>query len=145
MNGEEGTFPTPGDPEVTASQQGNLFDPLCPTRLLLDRVGSRWTTMAVLSLAAAEGELRFTELKREMAGVSQKMLAQTLRALERDGLVDRRVEASKPPRVYYRLTDLGATLVEPLRSLRAWAEQYMPLIQHNCDMFDAADRPDGHG
>nr|WP_055504407.1 helix-turn-helix domain-containing protein [Nonomuraea pusilla] len=145
MNGEEGTFPTPGDRVVTASQQGNLFDPLCPTRLLLDRVGSRWTTMAVLSLAAAEGELRFTELKREMTGVSQKMLAQTLRALERDGLVDRRVEASKPPRVYYRLTGLGATLVEPLRSLRAWAEQYMPLIQHNCDMFDAADRPDGHG
>ncbi|MER7500391.1 helix-turn-helix domain-containing protein [Nonomuraea pusilla] len=145
MNGEEGTFPTPGDLVVTASRQGNLFDPLCPTRLLLDRVGSRWTTMAVLSLAAAEGELRFTELKREMTGVSQKMLAQTLRALERDGLVDRRVEASKPPRVYYRLTGLGATLVEPLRSLRAWAEQYMPLIQHNCNMFDAADRPDGHG
>jgi DNA-binding HxlR family transcriptional regulator len=142
MSGEEGTFPTPGDPVVTASRQGDLFDPLCPTRFLLDRVGSRWTTMAVLSLAAAEGELRFSELKREMTGVSQKMLAQTLRALERDGLVDRRVEASKPPRVHYRLTGLGATLVAPLRGLRAWAEQYVPLIQHN---HDAADRSDGHG
>ncbi|GGU76058.1 hypothetical protein GCM10010178_79230 [Lentzea flava] len=101
--------------------------------------------MAVLSLAAAEGELRFTELKREMTGVSQKMLAHTLKALERDGIVDRRVEASKPPRVYYRLTDLGMTLVAPLRSLRAWAEQYIPLVQHNCAVFDAADRPDSHG
>ncbi|MFI6937113.1 winged helix-turn-helix transcriptional regulator [Streptomyces sp. NPDC050287] len=144
MNGEEGTFPEPGDGVVTASRQGNLFDPLCPTRHLLDRVGRRWSTMAVLSLAAAEGELRFTELKREMTGVSQKMLAQTLRALERDGLVSRRVEASKPPRVYYRLTSLGTTLVAPLRSLRAWAEQYMPVVQHNCSMFDAADREDGH-
>ncbi|WP_039791116.1 helix-turn-helix domain-containing protein [Amycolatopsis sp. ATCC 39116] len=122
-----------------------MFDPLCPTRLLLDRVGSRWTTMAVLSLAAADGELRFAELKREMAGVSQKMLAQTLRSLERDGLVDRRVEASKPPRVYYRLTALGTTLVAPLRGLRAWAEQHMPQVQHNCSKFDAADRPDRHG
>ncbi|MFC3892849.1 winged helix-turn-helix transcriptional regulator [Lentzea rhizosphaerae] len=139
MNGEEGTFPAPGDVVVTASRKGDLFDPLCPTRQLLDRVGSRWSTLAVLSLAAAEGELRFTELKREMTGVSQKMLAQTLRTLERDGLVGRRVEASKPPRVYYRLTSLGTTLVAPLRSLRTWAEQYMPLVQHNCDTFDAAD------
>lgn len=144
MNREEGTFPAPGDVEVTASRQGDLFDPVCPTRHLLDRVGTRWSTMAVLSLAAAEGELRFTELKREMTGVSQKMLAQTLRALERDGLVGRRVEASKPPRVYYRLTGLGTTLVAPLQNLRAWAEQYMPVIQHNCSMFDA-DRSDDHG
>lgn len=60
-------------------------------------------------------------------------------------LVGRRVEASKPPRVYYRLTSLGTTLVAPLRSLRAWAEQYMPVIQRNCSMFGAADRSDGHG
>ncbi|WP_374194514.1 winged helix-turn-helix transcriptional regulator [Amycolatopsis sp. MtRt-6] len=123
---------------VTASRQGDLFDPRCPTRQLLDRVGSRWTTMAVLTLAAAEGELRFSELKRGMAGVSQKMLAQTLRALERDGLVGRRVEASKPPRVYYRLTGLGTTLVAPLGSLRAWAEQYMSVVQHHGSAFDAA-------
>ncbi|BCJ51372.1 hypothetical protein Asp14428_28470 [Actinoplanes sp. NBRC 14428] len=87
--------------------------------------------MAVLSLAAADGELRFTELRRAMAGVSQKMLSQTLKALERDGLVSRRVEASNPPRVHYRLTELGATLVPPLRGLREWAERYMPLVQEH--------------
>ncbi|HUQ56235.1 helix-turn-helix domain-containing protein [Lentzea sp.] len=139
MSGEEGTLAAPGDVGVTASRQGDLFDPLCPTRHLLDRVGSRWSVMAVLSLAATEGELRFTELKREMTGVSQKMLAQTLRALERDGLVGRRVEASKPPRVYYRLTGLGTTLVAPLEGLRVWAERYMPVVQQNCAVFDAAD------
>ena len=144
MSREEGTFPEPGNPEVTDLRQGNLFDPLCPTRLLLDRVGSRWTTMAVLSLAAADGELRFTALKREMTGVSQKMLAQTLKALERDGLVARRVEASTPPRVHYRLTDLGASLVAPLRDLREWAEKYMPLVQDNGFAFDVAHRPEGH-
>ncbi|MFD9668541.1 winged helix-turn-helix transcriptional regulator [Rhodococcus sp. NPDC059968] len=129
---------TPGHPEVTPSRRGDLFDSLCPTRLLLDRVGSRWTTMAVLSLAAAGGELRFSELKRQMSGVSQKMLAQTLKALERDGLVTRRVEATKPPRVYYGLTDLGGTLVLPLQALREWAEQYIPRIQDNGCAFDAA-------
>jgi len=138
MTRQVGTLPTPGNPQVTAPRRGNLFDPLCPTRLLLDRVGSRWTTMAVLSLAAAEGELRFAELKRQMAGVSQKMLAQTLKALERDGLVTRRVEATTPPRVYYRLADLGETLAPPLQTLREWAERYIPQVQDNGDAFDAA-------
>ncbi|GLY03460.1 HxlR family transcriptional regulator [Actinoplanes sp. NBRC 101535] len=118
---------------------GDLFDPLCPTRLLLDRVGSRWTTMAVLSLANAEGELRFAELKREMTGISQKMLAQTLKSLERDGLVTRRVEASKPPRVHYSLTSLGTTLIGPLRALREWAERYIPVVKDNARTFDATN------
>jgi DNA-binding HxlR family transcriptional regulator len=94
--------------------------------------------MLVLSLGAAAGELRFAELKRQMAGVSQKMLAQTLKALERDGLVTRRVEPTTPPRVHYSLTDLGETLVPPLQSLREWAETYMPLIQDNGSAFDDA-------
>ncbi|GAA1653365.1 hypothetical protein GCM10009828_098270 [Actinoplanes couchii] len=92
--------------------------------------------MAVLSLAAADGELRFAELKRVMAGISPKMLAQTLKALERDGLVARRVEATKPPRVHYRLTGLGMTLVEPLRGLREWAERYIPVVRDNARAFD---------
>nr|BFE61100.1 hypothetical protein GCM10020063_056260 [Dactylosporangium thailandense] len=93
--------------------------------------------MAVLSLASVQGELRFTELKRRMAGISQKMLAQTLKSLERDGLVARRVEATTPPRVHYRLTELGTSLVPPLLALRAWAEQNMRQVQDNATAFDA--------
>lgn len=129
---------SPSHPEVTASRRGNLFDPACPTRLLLDRVGSKWTTMSVLVLADAAGEVRFAELKRRMPGVSQKMLAQTLRSLERDGLVARRVEATTPPHVHYRLTKRGDSLVKPLRALREWAEQNMPQIQEHTRAFDSA-------
>ncbi|AOW90027.1 HxlR family transcriptional regulator [Streptomyces olivaceus] len=108
---------------------GDLFDPQCPTRRLLDRIGTKWTSMAVKVLAeAAPDEVRFAELQRRMAGVSQKMLSVTLQGLTRDGLVDRRVEATVPPRVYYSLTPLGLTLDEPLAALREWAEQHMAEI-----------------
>ncbi|WP_370367694.1 winged helix-turn-helix transcriptional regulator [Catenulispora sp. GP43] len=118
--------------EVTAladDARGDLFDPACPTRGLLDRLGSKWTSMAVKVLAgAAPAEVRFAELRRRMPGVSQKMLSTTLRGLVRDGLVDRRVEPTVPPRVHYRLTALGLSLEEPLSALRAWAEAHMAEI-----------------
>ncbi|MGH6655849.1 MAG: winged helix-turn-helix transcriptional regulator [Actinocrinis sp.] len=123
--------------QVTApapAGSGDLFDPHCPTRSLLDRIGTKWTSMVVKVLAEhAPGEVRFAELKRKMPGVSQKMLAQTLRALERDALVTRRVEATTPPRVHYALTELGLSLEEPLSTLRRWAE-------HNMARIDAAGR-----
>lgn len=82
--------------------------------------------MAVKVLAEAHpGEVRFAELGRRMPGVSKKMLSQTLRGLERDGLVVRRVEPTVPPRVHYALTNLGLSLEEPLACLRAWAEAHM--------------------
>jgi DNA-binding HxlR family transcriptional regulator len=106
--------------------RGDLFDPQCPTRRLLDRIGTKWTSMAVKVLAeASPEEVRFAELQRRMAGISQKMLSVTLQGLARDGLVGRRVEPTVPPRVYYRLTPLGLTLEEPLAALRAWAEEHM--------------------
>ncbi|MFI5688160.1 winged helix-turn-helix transcriptional regulator [Streptomyces sp. NPDC051636] len=106
--------------------RGDLFDPQCPTRRLLDRIGTKWTSMAIKVLAeASPEEVRFAELQRRMTGVSQKMLSVTLQGLTRDGLVSRRVEASVPPRVYYRLTPLGLTLEEPLAMLRTWAEEHM--------------------
>ncbi|MBF6949320.1 helix-turn-helix transcriptional regulator, partial [Acinetobacter baumannii] len=71
------------------------------------------------------GEIRFAELKRRMPGVSQKMLTQTLRSLERDSLIGRRVEPSSPPRVHYRLTTMGVSLTVPLAALRTWAEHHM--------------------
>jgi DNA-binding HxlR family transcriptional regulator len=74
---------------------------------------------------ASPKEVRFAELQRGMAGVSQKMLSVTLQGMTRDGLVGRRVEPTVPPRVYYRLTPLGLSLEEPLAMVRAWAEEHM--------------------
>ncbi|WP_435810834.1 winged helix-turn-helix transcriptional regulator [Streptomyces olivaceus] len=120
---------TPSTSRSPNGRRGDLFDPQCPTRRLLDRIGTKWTSMAVKVLAeASPDEVRFAELQRRMAGVSQKMLSVTLQSLTRDGLVDRRVEATVPPRVYYSLTPLGLTLDEPLTALREWAEQHMAEI-----------------
>lgn len=91
----------------------------CPTRTVLDRIGDRWTTLVVLLLS--ERPMRFSELGRALEGISQKMLTQTLRGLERDGLATRTVHAEVPPRVEYELTALGRSLIEPLGALDAWA------------------------
>lgn len=91
--------------------------------------------MAVKVLAdAAPQEVRFADLRRRMPGVSQKMLSVTLHSLIRDGLATRRVEPTVPPRVHYRLTELGLSLEIPLAALRAWAEAHMPEI----DLANAA-------
>ncbi|WP_237405461.1 winged helix-turn-helix transcriptional regulator [Actinacidiphila reveromycinica] len=98
---------------------------------MLDRIGTKWTSMAVKVLAEAHPqEVRFAELRRRMAGVSQKMLSVTLRGMVRDGLVARRVEPTVPPRVHYRLTDLGLSLEGPLSAIRNWAEEHMAEIDH---------------
>ncbi|MGW2815743.1 winged helix-turn-helix transcriptional regulator [Streptomyces sp. NPDC001415] len=120
---------TRGDRDAGRGVRGDLFDPWCPTRQLLDRIGTKWTSMAVKTLAdAAPDEVRFAELKRRMPGVSQKMLSVTLRSLTRDGLVSRRVEPTVPPRVFYRLTELGLSLEVALAGLRTWAEEHMAEI-----------------
>ncbi|MFC9842913.1 winged helix-turn-helix transcriptional regulator [Streptomyces sp. NPDC060223] len=123
--------------------RGDLFDPQCPTRQLLDRIGTKWMSMAVKTLAdAAPDEVRFAELRRRMPGVSQKMLSVTLRNLTRDGLVSRRVEPTVPPRVFYRLTRLGLSLEVALAGLRTWAEEHMTEI--DC-ANEAADQEVGEG
>ncbi|MEU8689848.1 helix-turn-helix domain-containing protein [Streptomyces sp. NPDC048665] len=115
-----------------AAARGDLFDPDCPTRRLLDRVGTKWTSMAIKVLSeAAPQEVRFAELQRRMPGVSQKMLSATLRSLTHDGLVSRRVEPTVPPRVHYRITPLGLSLEVPLAALRSWAEEHMAEIDAN--------------
>lgn len=141
MRGKDGTFTEPGHPPVTDhshQSRGDLFDPACPTRQLLDRLGGKWTSMAVKVLGDAHpGEVRFAELKRRMPGISQKMLAHTLRSLERDSLVDRRVEPTTPPKVHYRLTELGKSLTEPIAALRDWAERHMARIDAAGQAWDA--------
>jgi DNA-binding HxlR family transcriptional regulator len=91
----------------------------CPVRDLLNRVGDTWSVLIVLNLGA--GKRRFSELRRNVAGISQRMLTQTLRGLERDGLVTRTVYPTNPPSVEYELTDMGSSLVAPISALTEWA------------------------
>jgi DNA-binding HxlR family transcriptional regulator len=91
----------------------------CPCRGVLDMLANKWTALAVGEMES--GPKRFGELRRRLEGISQKMLTQTLRALERDGLVARTVYPTVPLRVEYALTDLGRSVTEPLRALRTWS------------------------
>ncbi|SEG52597.1 transcriptional regulator, HxlR family [Actinacidiphila yanglinensis] len=103
------------------------FDPYergCPSRDLLDRIGSKWAVL-VLGELGRNGASRFGRLRQALAGVSEKMLTQTLRTLERDGLVSRTVHPEVPPHVEYELTSLGQTLREPLKALTEWSVRYI--------------------
>lgn len=101
----------------------DVFSADCPTRLVLDRISDKWSTLILVLLA--ERPHRFGELRRRIDGISQKMLTQTLRSLERDGLVNREAFATVPVTVEYSLTSLGSTLVAPVSAIRDWAEQHI--------------------
>lgn len=109
--------------------------PDCAIRDILDRIGDKWSYLLVLSLA--ERPHRFGELRREIEDISQRMLTETLRSLQRDGLIDREVFATTPPTVEYRLTKLGSSLLEPMQLLVAWAEFKQPAIRRARETFDA--------
>ncbi|WP_156761437.1 winged helix-turn-helix transcriptional regulator [Microbacterium karelineae] len=108
----------------------------CPSRKLLDRISDKWVALVIAALDDA-GTLRYSELSRRIAGVSEKMLTQTLRSLERDGLVARTVTASVPVRVDYELTELGASLRQPILAIKAWAETHMAIVEENREKFDS--------
>src|SRR3954468_10875885 len=93
----------------------------CPVREILDKVGDKWSMLIVMTLSA--GPLRFSELKRRVPDISQKMLTQTLRELQRDGMVGREVCPTVPPAVEYRLTELGESVIVPFGTLVSWANQ----------------------
>lgn len=116
---------------------GNPYHAGCPTRRILDRIGDRWTVLVVGTLG--DGNVRFSELRRRIAGVSQKMLTQTLRGLERDGLVRRTVYPEVPVRVEYALTDAGRTLLEPLRALEQWSVEHMGEVSASQEAYDRAE------
>ncbi|WP_245428484.1 winged helix-turn-helix transcriptional regulator [Kumtagia ephedrae] len=103
---------------------------------ILDRVGDKWTVMAVGALS--KGPLRFNALMRTIGGVSHRMLTLTLRGLERDGLVTRTAYPTIPPKVEYELTPLGRSLIEPLRVLSGWAIENRPAIELSRAAFDRA-------
>jgi DNA-binding HxlR family transcriptional regulator len=106
---------------------GDLMSATCPTRRVLDLVADKWTTLVIYLLS--DGTKRYGELQKAIGGISQKMLTQTLRRLEEDGLVKRTVFPVVPPRTEYELTPLGRTLQEPLKALCAWAVQHMGEVE----------------
>jgi DNA-binding HxlR family transcriptional regulator len=120
----------------TRSPDGR-FDVLsaaCPTRQVVGRIGDKWTLLVLTALAGRT--LRFSQLRREVEGITQKMLTQTLRGLERDGLVDRRVYPVIPPHVEYSMTTRGATLAEVISGIRDWAYGNMDGIETSRLAFD---------
>ena len=96
---------------------------------MLDRIADKWTALIIQVLA--NGTRRYAALQREIGGISQKMLTQTLRSLERDGLVLRKAYPVDPPKVEYSLTRLGRTLIDPLDALCRWSEKHLPELQAN--------------
>lgn len=110
-------------------QKCDVMNPDCPSRKVLDRIADKWTSLVIYALS--EGTMRYGELQRRIGGVSQKMLTQTLRSLEKDGLVARKVYPVVPPMVEYSLTPLGRTLIEPLSAIRRWAEQHLTKLLEN--------------
>ena len=121
---QEGTFKGDSHPGETTAQRGDVYAADCPTRKLLDRIADKWSVLILLLLG--QEEMRFNALKRRIEGVSQKMLSQTLRSLERDGLVSRTVVATVPVTVTYAITPLGQGLIGSLQSMIDWAETHMP-------------------
>ena len=118
---------TGGAPTLSARmRRGDLFSEQCPSREVLKHVSSRWGVLVLIALLA--GTHRFSDLRRKIGGVSEKMLAQTLQWLEGDGLVDRIAFEVVPPHVEYRLTPLGREAAEKVRGLADWIETSLPRI-----------------
>ncbi len=108
---------------MTSQTLQDLYISDCPVRQVLDRIADKWTTL-VLGLLEG-GPKRFSELQHGIGGISQKMLTQTLRGLERDGLVIRTIYPEVPPHVEYRLSRLGVTLCGPIAAIQHWAENHI--------------------
>jgi len=107
----------------------------CPSRQLLDRISDKWVTLVLAALERRP--LRYSQLARTIAGVSQKMLTQTLRTLERDGLLTRTVTPTVPVTVTYELTELGRSLQAVIKGLKSWAESHMDEVLSARSSYDA--------
>jgi len=108
----------------------------CPVRRVLDQISDKWSTLLIMTLA--EKPLRFGALRRALPDISQRMLTQTLRNLQRDGLVSRHVHPTVPPSVEYRLTPLGQSFLGPLNALIQWADTHFGAIATARDAFEHA-------
>jgi DNA-binding HxlR family transcriptional regulator len=130
LSWKDGTFSCVSYVEVTVQVEEARDGRLCYARQILDRIGDKWS-LSVIHQLSAHQVMRFTELKREIDGISQRMLTATVRVLERDGLVERTVHPVVPPRVDYRLTPLGQTLMGTVCALMSWA------VEHADDIDEA--------
>lgn len=133
-------------PEDASGVQEPLLDfdvmsPRCPSRTVLRHVVDRWTPLVVAALE--EGPMRFTDIRRRVGGVTPKVLTQTLRSMERDGLLTRVQTPGVPPRVDYGLTVLGESLREPVAMLRHWAQQHAEQVLTSREVYDAEQRASG--
>src|SRR6476469_2762392 len=111
------------------ARAASVMNAHCLSRVVLSRIADKWTALIIHVLAT--GTRRYAALQREIGGISQKMVTQTLRSLERDGLVARKVHPVVPPKVEYALTPLGRTLIEPLNAICHWAEKHLPQLEAN--------------
>ncbi len=118
----------------------NVFDSHCPTRQVLDLIADKWTVLIIRRLA--DGTLRFAQLRRSVDGISQKVLTNLLRSLERDGIVTRRIYASVPPKVEYSLTNLGRSLCNLVEGICGWAEANIEQVQAARERYAHAIRED---
>ncbi|ADP39986.1 transcriptional regulator, HxlR family [Rothia dentocariosa ATCC 17931] len=112
----------------------DVYNKNCPCRHILDRIADKWSALIIGRLQ--QGPQRFSELKRSITGITQKVLTQNLRTLERDGLVSRTIFPTVPVTVEYKLTPLGETLIEPLRVLRQWSEAHKQEVLDAQDVYD---------
>jgi DNA-binding HxlR family transcriptional regulator len=145
---EEGTLKSPGHSAVTGECRGD-WDAFqwdtredCEVRQILDRVADKWSLLVVTLLKRET--MRFNELRREIDGISQRMLTVTLRNLERDGLVLRMAYPEMPPRVEYALSDMGCTLLDTIEPLVRWTEEHQEEIVRARIEFDARTGPADH-
>lgn len=114
---------------------GDVYAADCPTRRVLDLIGDKWSVLIIGMLE--DGPKRFSQLQRSIGGISQKMLTQKLRSLERDGIISRTLYPEVPPRVDYELTPLGETLCAPIEAVRRWAEQHIDEVVAAQNQYDA--------
>ncbi|WP_175953856.1 helix-turn-helix domain-containing protein [Schaalia sp. Marseille-Q2122] len=117
-------------------QTADILNSHCLSRTVLRHLTDRWTPFIVTVLADATPH-RFTVIKQRIQGISPKVLTETLRSMERDGLVDRQVTASIPPKVEYQLTPLGLSVVPPIEALRLWAEEHLEEVESHRAQYDA--------
>lgn len=128
---------TASEKRAESKAKYDAFLAVCPSQKLLDRISDKWVTLILTALgsgpdcAGAPGAMRYSELSRTLAGVSPKMLTQTLRSLEADGLVSRTATPTVPVTVSYELTELGLSLQDTIRGLKSWAETHMDEVLAN--------------
>ena len=142
MNEQEGTTTQPSNPKVTADEMSgeNVKIEGCPVRNVLDRVSDKWSLLLLLVLM--DEPRRFLGLRREVPDISQRMLTQTLRQLERDGLVSRTVVPTVPVSVTYALTELGRSFMVATQEMIAWAKEAYPRIAEARQHYDAREAVD---